>query len=1494
MPKTPGPLRPDATDALRAILTDRILVLDGAMGTMIQQHGFSEADYRGARFADWPSDIRGNNDLLSITQPEAIAAIHRAYLEAGADLVETNTFNAQRISLADYDMQDLAYELNFESARLARAACDAMTAETPDRPRFVAGALGPTNRTASISPDVNDPGARNVSYAQLVEAYLEQARALVDGGADLLLIETIFDTLNAKAAIFAVETLFEEHGRRWPVMISGTITDASGRTLSGQVTEAFWNSVRHARPLLVGLNCALGAAEMRQYLAELARVADTFVSCYPNAGLPNAFGEYDETPTQMSDVVREFAESKLLNLLGGCCGTTPEHIAALAASVHGLTPRVPAEVAPACRLSGLEPLTIDADSLFVNVGERTNITGSARFRNLIRDGDYNTALSVARQQVENGAQVIDINMDEGMIDGVAAMDKFVKLVASEPDISRVPIMVDSSKWEVIEAGLRCVQGKPIVNSISMKEGEDKFRAQATLCRKYGAAVVVMAFDEDGQADNYERRIAICRRAYTILVDEVGFPAEDIIFDPNVFAVATGIEEHANYGVDYIEATRWIKQNLPGALVSGGVSNVSFSFRGNNPVREAIHAVFLYHAISAGMDMGIVNAGALVVYDEVDATLRERIEDVVLNRRADATERLLEIAGDFAGDGTVVEAATEEWRTLPVEERITHALVKGIDEFAESDTEELRAVIAERGGRPIEVIEGPLMAGMNVVGDLFGAGKMFLPQVVKSARVMKKAVAHLIPYIEAEKSPDDVGRSNGLVVMATVKGDVHDIGKNIVGVVLQCNNYDVIDLGVMVPAQKILDAAREHNADVIGLSGLITPSLDEMVNFAAEMQRQGFEIPLLIGGATTSRAHTAVKVDGKYDGPVIWVKDASRSVPVVSALLSSEQRVKLLADTQADYDSLRERHAARTEDKPMLALDAARADRTPIEWTGYHPFRPHLLARQAPDSHTDGAPVHPSARQFVRVLRDYPVEELREYIDWQPFFNTWEMKGSFPDILNNPASGEAARRLYEDAQQMLDQMIAEHWARPVGVLGLFPANTVGDDIEVYTDEGRTEVRTVLHQLRQQTEHRPGIPHRSLADFVAPKDTGIGDYVGCFAVTAGRELAERAADVQGRAGRLPSHPARVAGRPVGRGVRRAPAPAGPDRVLGLRDGRAFRAPGVDQGALHRDPAGAGLPGLPRTHPEARHLVAARRRGQRRDRTDREHGHVAGRIGQRPVLRPPRVPLLRARTDRARPGERLRRTQGLDRRRGPALAGPQPRLPHRRRVSSATDGSDPVIRPAAVLFDMDGTVVDTEPYWIAAEHRLVEAHGGTWTDEHAHNLVGNALPASGEYIRVHGPVALSASEIVDALLDDVVAATAREIPWRPGARALLAELRAAGVPCALVTMSYDRLASAIVAQLPTGTFDAIVTGDQVDNGKPHPEAYLTACARLGVRPGDTVAIEDSATGVASAHAAGCITVAVPHHVRFTPPAGVVELASLEQLSLTALSELVPASRS
>ena len=1081
-------IRPDCTDELTATLRRRIMVIDGAMGTAIQRDRPDEAGYRGERFSDWPSDLVGNNDLLTLTQPHIIEGIHREYLQAGAEILETNTFNATAVSLSDYGMAELSYELNYAGAALARKACDEFSSAA--KPRYVAGAIGPTTRTASISPDVNDPGARNVSFDQLVAAYLEAANGLVDGGADILIVETIFDTLNAKAAVFAIETLFEERGRRWPVIISGTITDASGRTLSGQVTEAFWNSIRHAQPIAVGLNCALGAPEMRPYIAEMSRIADTFVSCYPNAGLPNAFGEYDESPERQASYLAEFAKDGLVNLVGGCCGTTPAHIAEIAKAVDGVPPREVPQIGKdqaATRLAGLEPLNITADSLFVNIGERTNITGSARFRNLIKSEDYDTALSVALQQVEVGAQVIDINMDEGMIDGVAAMDRFTKLIAAEPDISRVPVMIDSSKWEVIETGLKNVQGKPIVNSISLKEGEEKFIREARLCRKYGAAVVVMAFDEKGQADNLERRKEICGRAYRILTEEVGFPAEDIVFDPNCFALATGIEEHATYGIDFIEACAWIKANLPAVHISGGISNVSFSFRGNNPVREAIHAVFLFHAIKAGLDMGIVNAGALVPYDSIDPELRERIEDVVLNRREDAAERLLEIAERFNKAGMAqgdVDPAAAEWRSLPVRERITHALVKGIDANVDADTEELRAEIAAAGGRPIEVIEGPLMDGMNVVGDLFGAGKMFLPQVVKSARVMKKAVAYLLPYIEAEKEESGAATeddSNGTIIMATVKGDVHDIGKNIVGVVLQCNNYTVIDLGVMVPAEKILNAAREYDADIIGLSGLITPSLDEMVNFAIEMEREGLQIPLLIGGATTSRAHTAVKIAPRRTGPVVWVKDASRSVPVVAALLDDKQRPGLLETTAADYASLRERHSQKNE-RPMLTLENARANRTPIEWDGYTP------------------PV-PAEGLGVREFLDYDIAELREYIDWQPFFNAWEMKGRFPDILNNPATGETARKLYGDAQTMLDTLIKDKWLTANGVIGFFPANAVGDDIEVYTDDTRTKVLTTLHNLRQQGQHRNGIPNRSLGDFIAPKETGLSDYVGAFAVTAG---------------------------------------------------------------------------------------------------------------------------------------------------------------------------------------------------------------------------------------------------------------------------------------------------------------------------------------------------------------------------------------------------------
>ncbi|MDM4771591.1 methionine synthase [Solimonas sp. SE-A11] len=1098
-------------DRLADLLGRRILILDGAMGTMIQRHKLEEAHYRGERFRDWHRDVKGNNDLLVLTQPEIILGIHRQYLEAGADIIETNTFNSTTVALHDYGMEALAYELNLEAARLARRAADELS--TPDKPRFVAGAIGPTNRTASISPDVNDPAFRNVSYDELVTAYLEQANGLVDGGSDILLIETIFDTLNAKAAIFACETLFEQRGERWPVILSGTITDASGRTLSGQTTEAFWNAIRHAKPLAVGLNCALGGKDMRPYIAELSRLADCHVSCYPNAGLPNAFGEYDEKPEDTAGIVAEFATSGLVNIVGGCCGTTPDHIGAMARAVASVKPRELAKPPVECRLSGLEPFNIGASTLFVNVGERTNVTGSAKFRDLIKAGDYGTAIAIARQQVEAGAQVIDVNMDEGMLDGKAAMVRFLNLIASEPDIARVPIMIDSSKWEIIEAGLQCVQGKPIVNSISMKEGEEKFIEQARLCRKYGAAAVVMAFDEEGQADTLERRKTICSRAYRILVDQVGFPPEDIIFDPNIFAVATGIEAHNLYGLDFIQAVTWIKQNLPHAKISGGVSNVSFSFRGNNHVREAIHSVFLYHAIREGMDMGIVNAGALMVYDQLEPELRERIEDVILFRREDATERLLEIAGRFKGEKQEAKAEDLAWREQSPRERIKYALIKGLDQYVEADTEELRASLVAEGKRTIEVIEGPLMDGMNVVGDLFGAGKMFLPQVVKSARVMKKAVAYLIPFIEAEKKPGEASRANGKIIMATVKGDVHDIGKNIVGVVLQCNNYDVVDLGVMVPAQKILDAAKAEKADIIGLSGLITPSLDEMVNLAKEMERQGLDIPLLIGGATTSRAHTSVKIDPAYHGPVVWVKDASRSVPVAAALLSAEQKPRLLAELKKEYDQIRERHAAKDRQEKFLSLDQARANRTPIDWSGYRPPRPRMLLQQAKDV-CEGPACdhhHEHATQFVKVFGDYPLAELREYIDWQPFFIAWEMKGKFPELLNNPATSEPARKLFADAQAMLDRIVDEKWLRAAGVFGLFPAAQVDhDDVEVYTDETRQAVAARLFNLRQQGEHREGVPNRCLADFVAPRETGLHDYVGGFAVTTGIGCAERVAE------------------------------------------------------------------------------------------------------------------------------------------------------------------------------------------------------------------------------------------------------------------------------------------------------------------------------------------------------------------------------------------------
>ncbi|WP_110641465.1 methionine synthase [Salinicola sp. CPA57] len=1087
---------PDAlSQALRQTLGERIVILDGGMGTMLQDYRLEEADFRGARFADWPSELKGNNDLLTLSRPDIVESIHRAYLEAGADIVETNTFNSTRLSQSDYGMESLTAELNREAARLAREVCDAVASET-GVPRFVAGVLGPTSRTASLSPDVNDPARRNVTFDQLRDNYIEAATALIEGGADLILIETIFDTLNAKAAIYALEALFETRGERLPVMISGTITDASGRTLSGQTTEAFWNAVRHAQPFSVGLNCALGAEELRPYLQELSAKADTFVSAHPNAGLPNEFGEYDQTAEEMAEIVREFAESGLINVIGGCCGTTPEHIAAVKRAVDGVVPRAIPERPAACRLSGLEPFNIEADSLFVNVGERTNVTGSARFKRLIQEEDYTTALEVALEQVENGAQVIDINMDEGMLESEEAMVRFLNLIAGEPDIARVPIMVDSSKWSIIEAGLKCIQGKAIVNSISLKEGEAAFRHQANECRRHGAAIVVMAFDEQGQADTFARKTEICQRAYRLLVDDIGFPAEDIIFDPNIFAIATGIEEHNNYAVDFIEATQWIHENLPHAMISGGVSNVSFSFRGNNAVREAIHSVFLYHAIKAGMSMGIVNAGQLAVYDDLPTELREAVEDVVLNRRDDGTERLLDVAERYrqngGGDGSGAAKKEDlEWRSWEVNKRIEHALVKGITAYIEADTEEARAA----ADRPIEVIEGPLMDGMNVVGDLFGAGKMFLPQVVKSARVMKQAVAYLIPYIEAEKSGEV--QSKGKIVMATVKGDVHDIGKNIVGVVLQCNNYDVIDLGVMVPTEKILKTAREENADIIGLSGLITPSLDEMVHVAKEMKRQGFQLPLLIGGATTSKAHTAVKIAPQYDEPVIYVSDASRAVGVASRLLSPTQKPAYFADIRQEYDQVRERNAKRRPKASDLPYASARERRFQVDWNHFEPIKP----------------IQPG----ITVFDDYDLDELVEFIDWTPFFMTWQLSGKYPRILEDEVVGEAARNLFRDAQVMLRKLIDERHIQARGVIGLWPANSVDDDvIEVYADENRGTVVERLHHIRQQsTKGRDGICH-SLADFIAPRYRENGelsdklDWIGGFAVTSGHgadELAKR---------------------------------------------------------------------------------------------------------------------------------------------------------------------------------------------------------------------------------------------------------------------------------------------------------------------------------------------------------------------------------------------------
>ncbi|MCU4676159.1 methionine synthase [Catenovulum sp. 2E275] len=1060
---------------IRTLLKERILVLDGGMGTMIQNRKLTEQDYRGERFANWHLDIKGNNDLLSLTQPDIIEDIYAGYLAAGADIIETNTFNATTISMADYEMESLSREINVESAKLARRIADKFTEQNPNKPRFVAGVVGPTSKTASISPDVNDPGFRNITFDALVKAYTESTEALIEGGADLILIETIFDTLNAKAAGFAVLQAFENTGIELPIMISGTITDASGRTLSGQTTEAFYNSLRHLKPISIGLNCALGPAELRQYVEELARVSDFAVSVHPNAGLPNAFGEYDLSPDDMAIHIKEWAESGFFNIVGGCCGTTPEHIGAIAKSVEGVTPR---EIKPreiACRLSGLEPLTIDSSSLFVNVGERTNITGSAKFKRLIKEGLYDEALDVARQQVENGAQIIDINMDEGMLDSQAAMVRFLNLIASEPDISRVPIMIDSSKWEILEAGLKCIQGKGIVNSISLKEGEDKFIEQASLLRKYGAAVIVMAFDEVGQADTRERKFEICKRSYQVLVDKVGFPPEDIIFDPNIFAVATGIDEHNNYAVDFIEACKDITDNLPHAMISGGVSNVSFSFRGNDPVREAIHAVFLYYAIKNGMTMGIVNAGQLAIYDDIPKELKDAVEDVVLNKHDDATENLLAIAENYRGSGAKAEdPAALEWRSWDVKKRLEYSLVKGITDFIEEDTEAARLA----SERPLHVIEGPLMDGMNVVGDLFGEGKMFLPQVVKSARVMKRAVAYLEPYIEAEK---EEGRTNGKILLATVKGDVHDIGKNIVGVVLQCNNYEIVDLGVMVPTDKILKTAIEEKCDIIGLSGLITPSLDEMVHVAKEMQRQGFKLPLLIGGATTSKAHTAVKIEQQYDEPVVYVPNASRSVSVASALLSKELKPAFVEKLNEEYVRVREQHANRGPRSELVSYAEAKANRFPLSFENYTPVTPNKLG--------------------ITELQDVSVAELRNYIDWTPFFMTWQLSGKYPAILQHELVGEEAQKLFKDANDILDTIEREGKIKAKGVFGLFPAARMDDDIAIYTDESRSQELMRVHHLRNQGAKKDGLYNRALSDYLADADSDIKDYIGGFAVTAG---------------------------------------------------------------------------------------------------------------------------------------------------------------------------------------------------------------------------------------------------------------------------------------------------------------------------------------------------------------------------------------------------------
>jgi 5-methyltetrahydrofolate--homocysteine methyltransferase len=1071
---------------LSALISQRILVLDGGMGTMVQRHKLEEEDYRGERFADHNILLKGNNDLLVLTQPDIVRDIHSAYLDAGADIVTTNTFTANRVSQEDYDLADLSYEINVAGARIAREAADA--ASTDEKPRFVAGAVGPTSRSAGFSQDVNDPGARNVTFDELVADYTESCLGLIEGGADLILIETVFDTLNAKAAAFAAQEAFKQSGTELPIMISGTITDASGRTLSGQTPEAFWNSLAHVKPISVGLNCALGAEELRPHIAEISACANTFVSAHPNAGLPNEFGEYDQTAEEMAVIVDEFMASGFINIIGGCCGTTPEHIRLIAEAAAKHQPRTIPELAPACRLSGLEPFNIESDALFVNVGERTNVTGSARFARLIREEDYQTALEVAADQVENGAQIIDINMDEGMLDSQQAMITFLNLVASEPDISRVPIMIDSSKWEIIEAGLKCVQGKCVVNSISLKEGEEEFLEKAALCQRYGAAVIIMAFDEQGQADTLARKNEICERSYKLLVEKLDFNPADIIFDPNVFAVATGIDEHNNYAVDFIESCRFISDNLPHALISGGISNVSFSFRGNNPVREAIHAVFLYHAIKAGLSMGIVNAGQLAIYEEIPAELRDKVEAVILNKSADATEQLLEIAGNYAGDGAAKQEENQAWRQLDVNKRLEHALVKGITNFIEEDTEEARL----QADRPIEVIEGPLMDGMNVVGELFGAGKMFLPQVVKSARVMKQAVAYLLPYIEDEK--DGVSESNGKILMATVKGDVHDIGKNIVGVVLQCNNYEVIDMGVMVPAEKILATAKEEQVDIIGLSGLITPSLDEMVHVASEMQRLDFQCPLMIGGATTSKAHTAVKVEPEYQNNIaVYVPDASRSVTVASSLLNRQAQQSFIDERREEYAKIRVRNANRRARADRLSFEKACENAAELDWSDYTPPAPGFTG--------------------TKVFDDIALSELRDTIDWTPFFISWELAGKYPKILQDEKVGEAARNLFDDAQRMLDDIISNKRLQAKAVLGFWPAQQENrNDIAVYADGEQQQRLCTLNHLRQQSDKADGKPNFSLADYVAPADSGKTDYIGGFVVTAGIGVDEMVAEFE----------------------------------------------------------------------------------------------------------------------------------------------------------------------------------------------------------------------------------------------------------------------------------------------------------------------------------------------------------------------------------------------